>query len=141
MATEPSPGAEKAAKPPIETLGQLIGTALAYFVMGLVALAIIDLVFSMPTGGEFGQVSGWVAALPTVFVFTEQFRRYVGGSRWALMLVCVALALGVGLAAAVVLPQTWAPMAVGGIGGLMAAVTYAVLWHAGIKTFGEERPQ
>jgi hypothetical protein len=32
-------------------------------------------------------------------------------------------------------------MLTGGLGGLVAALVYAPLWFAGIKTFGEERPR
>ncbi|THV28081.1 hypothetical protein [Glycomyces paridis] len=126
-------------RPKLDTLGQLTGTALAYFVMGAVALALIDLVFVLPTGRDFGQTSGWIAALPTVWVYTDQFRRYAGGSRWAVMLLGVVLGLGAGLAAAIVAPTSWPPMLSGGLGGLAAALVYGGLWHAGVKTFGEER--
>jgi hypothetical protein len=128
-------------RPKVETLGQLLGTSLAYFVMGAVVLVVIDLVFVLPTGRGFGQTSGWIAALPTVWVYTEQFRRYAGAARWGLMLVGVLLGLGAGIAAALIAPATWPPMLTGGLGGLVAALVYAPLWFAGIKAFGEERPQ
>lgn len=126
--------------PQVETLGQLVGTVLAYLVMGVIALSVIDLVFVTVSGGGFGRISGWVAAVPTVFVFTEQFRRYAGASRWAVVLLGVILALGAGVSASILLPPTWLPLVTGGIGGLVTAVAFAVLWYAGIKTYGEERP-
>lgn len=126
-------------RPQVASLGQLIGSALAYFVMGAVVLVVIDLVFVLPTGRGFGQTSGWIAALPTVWVYTEAFRRYAGASRWGIMAVGVLLGLTAGLAATVVAPATWLPMYSGGLGGLAAALVYAPLWHAGIKAFGEER--
>lgn len=128
-----------AERPKVETLGQLMGAVLAYFVMGAGVLIVIDLVFVLPTGRGFGQTSGWIAALPTVWVFTEQFRRHTGASRWALMLVGAALGLGAGLAVAVIAPVAWPPMLSGGLGGLTAALVYAPLWYAGAKSFGEER--
>jgi hypothetical protein len=127
-------------RPKVETLGQLIGAVLAYFVMGAVVLVVIDLVFVLPTGRGFGQTSGWIAALPTVWVYTEQFRRYAGGSRWGIMAAGVVLGLGAGLAVTVVAPATWLPMYSGGLGGLAAALVYGPLWYAGVKAFGEERP-
>lgn len=127
-------------RPRTETLGQLIGTVLAYVVMGAIALAVVDLLFVTAAGGDFGGVSGWVAAVPSVFVFTDQFRRYEGGSRWAVAIACVVLALGAGIAATVLLPPTWPSLATGGIGGLVAALAYAALWYSGINTYGEERP-
>jgi hypothetical protein len=127
-------------RPKVETLGQLIGAVLAYFVMGAVVLVVIDLVFVLPTGRGFGETSGWIAALPTVWVYTEQFRRYEGGSRWGIMAAGVVLGLGAGLAVTVVAPATWLPMYSGGLGGLAAALVYAPLWYAGVKAFGEERP-
>jgi hypothetical protein len=127
-------------RPKVETLGQLIGAVLAYFVMGAVVLVVIDLVFVLPTGRGFGETSGWIAALPTVWVYTEQFRRYTGGSRWGIMAAGVVLGLGAGLAVTVVAPATWLPMYSGGLGGLAAALVYAPLWYAGVKAFGEERP-
>ncbi|GAB3993431.1 hypothetical protein GCM10029992_05040 [Glycomyces albus] len=127
-------------KPRIETLGQLIGTVLAYLVMGAVALAVVDLLFVTAAGGDFGRIPGWMAALPTVFVFTEQFRRYAGAARWAITVVGAVLALGAGIALTLLLPPTWLPLVTGGIGGLAAAVAFAVLWYAGIQTYGEERP-
>ncbi|MDA1358417.1 hypothetical protein O1R50_02225 [Glycomyces luteolus] len=126
-------------RPKVETLGQLLGTALAYFVMGAVVLVIIDLVFVLPTGRTFGNTSGWIAALPTVWVYTEQFRRYTGAARWGLMLVGVLLGLAAGFAVAVIAPTAWPPMLTGGLGGLAAALVYGPLWYAGIKAFGEER--
>jgi hypothetical protein len=134
-------GTPERERPKVETLGQLLGTALAYFVMGAVVLVVIDLVFVLPTGRGFGQTSGWIAALPTVWVYTEQFRRYAGAARWGLMLVGVLLGLAAGIAAALIAPASWAPMLTGGIGGLTAALVYGPLWFAGIKAFGEERPQ
>ncbi|WP_051704706.1 hypothetical protein [Glycomyces sp. NRRL B-16210] len=125
----------------LDTLGQLTGTALAYFVIGAAVLIVIDLVFVLPTGRGFGNTSGWIAALPTVWVFTEQFRRYAGASRWAVMLLGAVVGLGAGAAAALIAPADWLPMFTGGFGGLAAALVYAALWHAAIKTFGEERPQ
>jgi hypothetical protein len=127
-------------RPKVETLGQLIGAVLAYFVMGAVVLVVIDLVFVLPTGRGFGETSGWIAALPTVWVYTEQFRRYTGGSRWGIMAAGVVLGLGAGLAVTVALPATWLPMYSGGLGGLAAALVYAPLWYAGVRAFGEERP-
>ena len=128
-------------KPRIETLGQLIGTVLAYVVMGAIALVVIDLLFIAVGGGDFGRISGWIAAVPSVFVFTEQFRRYEGASRWAVALIGVLLGIGAGIGATVLLPQTWPALATGGVGGLVSALVYSALWYAGIKTYGEERPQ
>lgn len=127
-------------RPKVESLGQLMGTALAYFVMGAAVLVVIDLVFVLPTGRSFGQTSGWIAALPTVWVFTEQFRRYAGAARWSLMLVGVLLGLGAGLAIAIILPPAWPAMLSGGLGALAAVFVYGPLWFAGIRAFGEERP-
>lgn len=129
-----------AERPKLDTLGQLVGTALAYFVIGAAVLIAIDLVFVLPTGRGFGHTSGWIAALPTVWVFTEQFRRYAGGSRWAVMLLGVLVGLGAGAAATAIAPWDWLPMFSGGFGGLAAALVYAAVWHGGIKSFGEERP-
>ncbi|PRY59005.1 hypothetical protein [Glycomyces artemisiae] len=126
--------------PAAGTLGQLLGTALAYFVMGAVVLVVIDLLFVFPSGRPFGETSGWIAALPTVWAYTEQFRRYGGAARWGVMLVGVVLGLGAGLAVGVLLPPTWPPMLAGGLAGLTAALVYAPLWYAGARTFGEERP-
>lgn len=126
-------------KPQVASLGQLVGSALAYFVMGAVVLVVIDLVFVLPTGRGFGQTSGWIAALPTVWVYTEAFRRYTGAARWGVMAVGVLLGLGAGLAVTVIAPAAWLPMYSGGLGGLAAALVYAPLWYAGIKAFGEER--
>lgn len=128
-------------RPKVETLGQLLGAVLAYFVMGAAVLVVIDLVFVLPTGRSFGQTSGWIAALPTVWVYTEQFRRYAGAARWGLMLVGVLLGLAAGFAVALIAPTAWPPMLTGGLGGLVAALVYGPLWFAGIKAFGEERPQ
>lgn len=132
---------QPAERPKAETLGQLLGTALAYFVMGAVVLVVIDLVFVLPTGRGFGQTSGWIAALPTVWVYTEQFRRYAGARRWGLMLVGVLLGLAAGFAVALIAPTAWPPMLTGGLGGLTAALVYGPLWFAGINAFGEERAQ
>ncbi|WP_460543154.1 hypothetical protein [Glycomyces halotolerans] len=123
----------------IDTLGQLVGTVLAYAVMGAIALVVVDFLFIVVAGGEFGRISGWIAALPTVFVFTEQFRRYEGGSRWVVAVGGVVLGIGAGAAAAVLVPQTWPPLATGGVGGLTAALAYSVLWYSGIRAYGEER--
>jgi hypothetical protein len=125
--------------PQAMTLGQLVGTALAYFVMGAVVLAVIDLLFVIPSGRPFGETSGWIAALPTVWAYTGQFRRYGGAARWGVMLVGFLLGLGAGLAVGILLPPTWPPMVTGGLAGLTAALVYAPLWYAGVRTFGEER--
>src|SRR5690606_23621030 len=57
---------EESGGPRIETLGQLIGTVLAYVVMGAAALVVFALLFITSGGGAFGRVSGRVAAGPGV---------------------------------------------------------------------------
>lgn len=133
------PEQQSAERPQTEGLEQLMGAVLAYFVMGAAVLVVIDLVFVLPTGRGFGQTSGWIAALPTVWVYTEQFRRYTGPSRWGIMLAGVLLGLAAGLAATLIAPANWLPMYSGGLGGLAAALVYGPLWYAGAKAFGEER--
>jgi hypothetical protein len=125
---------------PEDTLGRLVGTVAAYVVIGFLMLAVVDGLFALLGGGRFGQISGWIAAIMSVFAFTDQFRRYADvGARWAVAALGVVLGLGAGAAATLFLPVTWVPLVTGAVGGLTAALVYAVVWYAGVRTFGEER--
>ncbi|WP_199038577.1 hypothetical protein [Glycomyces salinus] len=122
-------------------LVHLLGTVLAYVVMGTAILAVVDLLFITASGGEFGNISGWVGAVPAVFAFNDRFKRYRGASRWAVALVGIVLGLGAGIAATVFMPATWPPLVTGAFGGLVAVFGYSVLWHTAIGAFGEERTE
>lgn len=111
----------------------LLAVTLAGLLMGVAALAILDGAFALLGVGEFGRASGWLGLILPAWLFAEEFRAWrTVPVRTPVAVMATALGLALGLLAAGVaagLP----PLAAGGLGALVATVTYALVWFYGIR--------
>ena len=111
----------------------LLGTALAGVVIGIVVLLLFDALFQLFGSADFGGANGWLALVLPAWLFVEEFRAWAGGpARWVAACVAAALALAVGLLVAG-LAQGFPALAGGGLGAFGFAVTYCVVWFFGVR--------
>jgi hypothetical protein len=118
----------------LATIGDLLGTALAGLVTGVVVLLIFESVLSVTRTSEFGHTSGWLVLVLPVWLFTEEFRAQgFGASR----IVVAALAAGFGVAVGMSVAGLAAndfPSLVSGIAGAAACtVVYCLVWFYGLR--------
>ncbi|TCB92842.1 hypothetical protein E0H26_23650 [Micromonospora zingiberis] len=117
----------------IQTLGDLLGVALAGAVLGLLVLVLFDGAFAWLGAGDFGQANGWLAVILPAWLFWEDFRAWeFGAPRVVAGLVAVAVAVVSGLLVAGVatgLP----PLVSGGLAAATFTVVYALVWFPGVR--------
>jgi hypothetical protein len=122
------------------SLPQLASVALVGTVLGLVAVVVIDGVTALIGADKFGQASGWLAVILPAWIFLDDVRAWRGHSiRFAVALVGAAVALGVGLVIAGLVPG-W-PLVTGAIGSVCAVVVYAPIWFLGVRWLTGELPR
>jgi hypothetical protein len=115
-------------------LVELIAWVGAGLVLGFVVLLVIDGVSSLLGAGRFGQVSGWLAAILPVWLFTEEFRAWRAvAARIITALGCGVLAVVIGFSASVAASHALPPLGSGAVGAAISAVLYALLWYVGIR--------
>jgi hypothetical protein len=121
----------------IARLPDLLGTALAGIVLGVLVLVVFDLVVSAIGPGRFGGANGWLALVLPAWLFVEEFRSWRDGpARWAAAGVAAAVALALGLLAAGLAAGLvfGLPALVGGaIGAVTFTVAYSVIWFFGVR--------
>ncbi|MEU6021058.1 hypothetical protein [Micromonospora sp. NPDC047134] len=117
----------------IQTLGDLLGVALAGAVIGMLVLVLFDAAFAGFGAGDFGQANGWLAVILPAWLFWEDFRAWeFGAPRVVAALVAVAVAVVSGLLVAGIatgLP----PLASGGLAAATFTVVYALVWFPGVR--------
>jgi hypothetical protein len=119
-------------------LGELLGWIAAGLLFGTVALLVVDGVSALAGWGRFGQLSGWLAGILPVWLFTEEFRAWRAvPSRVGLAMLCGLLALVPGVAAASVAAGALPPLGSGAVGAAVAGILYGTLWYVGIRRLAE----
>jgi hypothetical protein len=115
-------------------LADLLASAAAGLVIGLVVLVIIDGFMALVGLGRFGQASGWLAGILPVWLFAEEFRAWRGvRSRVGMALISALLAGTLGFAAAAVTAGALPPLWSGALGVAISALLYGVLWYVGVR--------
>ncbi|MFF5172692.1 hypothetical protein ACFY3U_08670 [Micromonospora sp. NPDC000089] len=115
------------------TLGDLLGVALAGWVIGVLALVLFDWAFASVGAGHFGRTNGWLAVILPVWLFWDDFRAWdFGAARVVAALVAAVLAVVVGLLVAG-LVSGLAPLLTGGLAALAFTVVFAVAWFQGVR--------
>jgi len=113
-------------------LTDLIGQCLAGLVISLAGILVIDGLYALLGFGEFGKISGWLALVFPILIFVQQFSAARGErGRVPVAIVGVLVAAGLGLSAAGIFSGL-PPIGSGAIGALVATLTYATVWHAGL---------
>ena len=118
----------------LATIGDLVGTAAAGLVTGVVLLLVFEAVLSLTRVSHFGDTSGWLALILPVWLFTEEFRSEGFG---AYRVVVAALAAGFAVAAGMTfagLAATEFPRLVSGfVGAAACTLVYCLVWFYGLR--------
>jgi hypothetical protein len=115
-------------------LAELLAWVAVGLVLGLLVLVLIDGFSSLLGLGRFGQLSGWLAGILPVWLFTEEFRAWRGvPARIGMALISALLAGVLGFAAAETLGDALPPLGSGAVGAAISALLYGVLWYVGIR--------
>lgn len=117
----------------VDRLSDLLGVTLAGLVVGLLALVLLDVVFTLVGLGRFGRTSGWLVVILPAWLFVEEFRAWATGpARVAAALVGVAVGIAAGLLAAGAAAPL-APLWTGALAGAVFALSYALIWFLGVR--------
>jgi hypothetical protein len=118
----------------LATIGDLLGTAMAGLVTGVVLLLVFEAVLSLTRISQFGATSGWLALILPLWLFTEEFRAEGFG---APRVVVAALAGGFGVATGMSVAGLAAidfPRLVSGFAGAAGCtVAYCLIWFYGLR--------
>jgi hypothetical protein len=118
----------------LTTAGDLLGTALAGLVVGVVVLLVIEAILSLTHISAFGGGSGWIVLILPFWLFTEEFRAEGFG---APRIIVAILGAGFGLAAGLSVAGFAArefPSLVSGIAGAATfTVVYCLVWFYGLR--------
>jgi hypothetical protein len=118
----------------LATVGDLVGTALAGLVTGIVLVLVLEAILSVTRISHFGDTSGWLAVILPVWLFTEEFRAAGFG---AYRVVAAVLAAGFGVATGLSvagLAATDLPRLVSGFAGAAVfAVIYCLVWFYSLR--------
>jgi len=118
----------------LATFPDLVGTALAGLVCGLVVLLAFEGVMSLLRLSEFGDANGWIALVLPVWLFTEEFRAAGwGAARIVVALLGVGFGLAVGMTLAGLSAGLFPPLVSGAIGALGLTVVYSAVWFYGLR--------
>jgi hypothetical protein len=113
----------------------LLGTALAGVVIGVLVLAVFDGLFHLIGSGRFGGANGWLALVLPALFFVEEFRSWKGSpARWIAAVTAAAVGLAAGLLLAGVGARTGLPaLAAGAIAAVAFTAAYSVIWFHGVR--------
>ncbi|WP_245673823.1 MULTISPECIES: hypothetical protein [Actinoplanes] len=118
----------------LATIGDLLGSAMAGFVVGLVVLLIFEGIMALTGFGQFGESNGWLAVILPVWLFTEEFRAEGFGAHRVLV---AGLAGGFGVAAGMSLAglvtMLAPPLVSGAVGAVTGTVVYCLIWFYGLR--------
>ena len=118
----------------LATFPDLVGTALAGLVCGLVVLLAFEGVMSLLRLSEFGDANGWIALVLPVWLFTEEFRAAGwGAARIVVALLGVGFGLAVGMTLAGLSAGLFPPLVSGAIGALGLTVVHSAVWFYGLR--------
>lgn len=118
----------------LSTYPDLVGTALAGLVIGVVVLLIIEGVLSLVQLSEFGNASGWIAMILPVWLFSEEFRAVGWGAhRIVVALLGVGFGIAVGMTLAGFAATVFPPLVSGLVGAASLTVVYCAVWFYGLR--------
>jgi hypothetical protein len=121
-------------------LPDLIAVALAYALVNVVGLVLIDGVVALLGLSRFGGSSGWLVLILPGLLFFDEVRAWRGFPvRFLVALVAAVVAVALGLVAAG-LARGLPPLVSGGIGALVAVAVYVVIWFPAIRWLTGEHP-
>ena len=117
----------------LATVGDLLGVALAGLVSGVVILLVFEGVMSVLRLSEFGDASGWLAAILPVWLFVEEFRAAgYGAYRVIVAILGGGLGVVVGMTLAGFAARSFPALVSGAIGATGLVVVYCLVWFYGL---------
>jgi hypothetical protein len=122
----------------LSTIGDLLGTALAGLVIGVVLLLAFEAIVALVRAGDFGDTSGWLALALPLWLCVEEFRaaRESGPNRVVVAVLAAGFGLAIGLSCASVAAATF-PVLVSGLAGAAGfTLVYCLVWFYGLRWLG-----
>jgi hypothetical protein len=118
----------------LATFPDLVGTAVAGLVCGVVVLLLFEGVMSLLRLSEFGDASGWIALVLPVWLFTEEFRAAGwGAGRIIVAILGAGFGVAVGMTLAGLAAGPFPSLVSGAIGALGLTVVYCAVWFFGLR--------
>lgn len=118
----------------VVSLAELLGVMLLGGVVGLAALALIDGTVALLGLGDFGDASGWLAAILPGWLLIDDVRAWRGvRSRGLVAVVAAVVGLGLGSLAAAPASQVLPPLGSGAVGALVAALCAGTIWYVWVR--------
>jgi hypothetical protein len=116
------------------TVGDLLGTALAGLVIGIVVLLVFESVLAVTRLSSFGHTSGWLAMVLPLWLFTEEFR----AAGWGFQRLVVAglaggFGVAIGLSGAGFAASVFPSLVSGFVGAAVCTVVYCLIWFYGLR--------
>jgi hypothetical protein len=117
----------------LATIGDLLGTALAGLVIGVILLLAFEAILAL-TGAEFGKTSGWLALILPLWLFTEEFRAIGhGAQRFVVALVSAGVGVVAGMTFAGLAATAFPALVSGFVGATACTVAYCLVWFYGLR--------
>ncbi len=118
----------------LASAGDLIGTALAAWVGGVVVWLLLEGVLRLVGWLGSGSGHGWLVLLPALFLFMDEFRRAgYGAHRVVAALAGAALGLVAGLLLGGLVTAVHPTILSGAIGAGGLVVVYCFVWFYGLR--------
>jgi hypothetical protein len=118
----------------LASAGDLIGTALAAWVGGVVVWLLLEGVLALAGVSGSSSGNGWLVLLPAVFLFIDEFRRAgYGGHRVLAAGAAAALGLLAGLLLSGLVTALHPMILSGAIGAAGSVVVYCLVWFYGLR--------
>ncbi len=126
----------------LASAGDLIGTALAGLVAGVVVLLVIEALLSVTRIAVFGGGSGWIVLVLPLWLFTEEFRAQGrGGDRILVAVLGAGFGLAAGLLVAGLAATVFPALISGMVGAGIFTVGYCLVWFYGLQWLGHRAGQ
>ncbi|MET0422658.1 MAG: hypothetical protein ABW046_02210 [Actinoplanes sp.] len=118
----------------LATIGDLIGTAFAGLVVGVVLLLAFEAIMAVTRVSEFGDTNGWLASILPVWLFVEEFRAEgYGAHRVVVALLAGGFGVAAGLSLASVAAEVFPVLVSGLVGAATMTVVYCLIWFYGLR--------
>ena len=119
----------------LATFGDLLGTALAWLVTGVVLLLAFEAILSLTRVSEFGGTSGWLALILPLWLFTEEFRAAsaAGPYRFVVAVLAGGFGVAIGLSCASLTAPVFPDLFSGLAGAGGCTVVYCLVWFYGLR--------
>jgi hypothetical protein len=132
--TKSDRGPRRDASGRLASAGDLLGTALAAWVGGVVVWLLLEGVLLLVGWSGSGHGNGWLVLVPALFLFLDEFRRAgYGPHRVVAAIAGAALGLVAGLLLSGLVTAVHPMVLSGAIGAAGTTVVYCLVWFYGLR--------